>query len=74
MPKILIAALSLAGLLVIAALTTTSGRAEPALTRADSVLPPPLGTFVLLEHGPRPLHPLGLLRLAAPSRRGRRRG
>ena len=42
MPKILIAALSLAGLLVIAAaFANNGGRAEPALTRSDSVLPPP---------------------------------
>ena len=42
MPKILIAALSLAGLLVIAAVfANNGGRAEPALTRSDSVLPPP---------------------------------
>ena len=43
MPKILLlAALSLAGILALAAvLTTNSGRAEPVLTRAESVLPPP---------------------------------
>ena len=42
MPKILLAALSLAGLLVIAAVfANNGGRPEPALTRADSVLPPP---------------------------------
>ena len=42
MPKILLAALALFGLMALAAaLTTTSNRAEPALTRADSVLPPP---------------------------------
>ena len=42
MPKILLAALSLAGLLVIAAVfANNGGRAEPALTRSDSVLPPP---------------------------------
>ena len=41
MPKILLAALSLFGLMALAAiLTTNSGRAEPALTRANSVLPP----------------------------------
>ena len=45
MPKILIAALALFGLMALAAtLTTTSGRADPALTRATSVLPPPLNT------------------------------
>ena len=42
MPKILIAALALFGLMALAAaLANTSGRAEPGLSRADSVLPPP---------------------------------
>ena len=43
MPKLLLAAaLSLITLLALAAaLTTTSGRAEPTLTRSESVLPPP---------------------------------
>ena len=43
MPKILLATtLSLIAILALtAALTTNSGRAEPALTRAASVLPPP---------------------------------
>ena len=42
MPKILIAGLALVGLMALAAaLTTNSGRAEPALFRAASVLPPP---------------------------------
>ena len=42
MPKILIAGLALFGLMALAAaFANTSGRAEPALSRADSVLPPP---------------------------------
>ena len=43
MPKtLLLTALSLVGILAIAAaLTTNSGRAEPTLTRSSSVLPPP---------------------------------
>ena len=42
MPKILIAGLALFGLMALAAaFAHNSGRAEPALTRADSVLPPP---------------------------------
>ena len=41
MPKILIAALALFGLIALTAtLTTPSNRADPALTRSDSVLPP----------------------------------
>ena len=41
MPKILIAALSLFGLMALAAaLTTTTNRAEPALTRSISLHPP----------------------------------
>ena len=49
MPKILLlTALSLAGILALAAaLTTNSSRADPALTRSDSVLPPPPRTSVL---------------------------
>ena len=42
MPKILIAALALFGLMALAAaLTTNSGRADPVPSRAASVLPPP---------------------------------
>ena len=43
MPKILLAAtLSLIAILALTAiLTTTSGRAEPTLTRSISLLPPP---------------------------------
>ena len=42
MPKILLAtALSLIAILALTAILTTTSRAEPALTRAASVLPPP---------------------------------
>ena len=43
MPKLLLATgITLFGLMALAAaLTTTSGRAEPTLTRSTSVLPPP---------------------------------
>ena len=45
MPKILIAALTLFGLMALAAtLTTNSGRANPTLTPSTSLLPPPLNT------------------------------
>ena len=40
MPKLLLAALSLIGILTLAAVLTPSGRADPALTRSNSVLPP----------------------------------
>ena len=42
MLKLLAAGITLFGLIALAAaLTTTNGRAEPTLTRAESVLPPP---------------------------------
>ena len=42
MLKVFVAGITLFGLMALtAALTTTSGRADPALTRAASVLPPP---------------------------------
>lgn len=41
MPKLLIAAFALAGLLALAAALAQSGRAEPVRSRADSVLPHP---------------------------------
>ena len=45
MLKTFVAGITLVGLMALAAtLTTTSGRAEPALTRSESVLPPPLNT------------------------------
>ena len=44
MPKVLMAGLALVGLMALAAALTQSGRAEPVLSRAASVLPPPLNT------------------------------
>ena len=41
MPKILLAALALLGLMALAAAFIQSGRADPALTRSNSVMPPP---------------------------------
>ena len=42
MLKLLAAGITLFGLMALAAaLNTTSGRADPALTRSTSVLPPP---------------------------------
>ena len=72
MPKILLAALALFGLMALAAaFSQNGGRADPALTRSKSVMPPPEHPFYT-EHGPRPLYPLGLLRLGTLSRRSRR--
>ena len=60
MPKLILAALSLIGILTLAAVLTPSGRAEPAFTRSNSVLPPQ--TLVLCRRRPSrlPLHPLEL--------------
>ena len=45
MLKVFVAGITLVGLIALtAALTTTSGRADPALTHSTSVLPPPLNT------------------------------
>ena len=45
MLKLFAAGITLFGLMALAAaLTTTTNRAEPALTRSTSVLPPPLNT------------------------------
>ena len=45
MPRILlVAGLALAGLMALAVALGQSSRAEPALSRADSVLPLPLNT------------------------------
>ena len=41
MPKMLMAGLALVGLMALAAAFAQSGRAEPVLSRAASVLPPP---------------------------------
>ena len=42
MPKILLAALALLGLMALAAaFSQNGGRADPALTRSNSVMPPP---------------------------------
>ncbi len=41
MIRLLAAGLALAALFLAAAFAHNSGRAEPALTRSDSVLPPP---------------------------------
>ena len=71
MPKFLLAALSLAGILTLAAVLTPSGRADPPLSRSNSELPPPR-TIVLCRRGcgRPPFHPLGLRRLASFPRRG----
>ena len=73
MPRILlVAALALAGLLALtAAASQNGGRADPALTRSNSVMPPPEHPFYT-EHRRSPLYPLGLLRLGALPGRGRR--
>ena len=72
MPRILlVAALALAGLLALTAAAQNGGRADPALTRSNSVMPPPEHPFYT-EHRRSPLYPLGLLRLGALSRRSRR--
>ena len=73
--RLLASGITLVGLMALTAVFGQSVGSEPALTRSNSVLPPPphFGTPVLLEHRPRPLHPLGLLRLVAPPGRGRRR-
>ena len=67
MPKLLLTAtLTLITLLALTAAFNQSARPNLA-----SPLPPPhFGTSILSSAGPRPLHPLGLLRLAALSRRG----
>ena len=45
MPKMLMAGLALLGLMALAAaFANNGGRAEPVLSRAASVLPPPLNT------------------------------
>ena len=41
MPKILIAALTLFGLMALAAALTTTARPHPTITHSTSVLPPP---------------------------------
>ena len=73
MPRIFLAAgLALVGLMALAAAFAHSGgRADPALTRSNSVMPPPEHPFYT-EHRRSPLYPLGLLRLAALSGRSRR--
>ena len=50
MLRALVSALALVGLLALAAALTPSGRAEPALTRSNSELPP-LRTPVLCRRG-----------------------
>ncbi len=59
--KLILSLTTLSLLLVVAAFTHNSGRAEPALTRSDSVLPPPR-TLVLCRCRPSrpPFHPLEL--------------
>ncbi len=62
MLRALVSAFAVVGLLTLAAaFTYNSGRAAPALTRSNSVLPTPL-TPVLCSPGPSrpPLHPLEL--------------
>ena len=69
MPKMLIASLALVGLMALAAaFANNSGRADPALSRAASVLPPP--RTPVRKSRLCPLYPLGMFRLAALSRRG----
>ena len=41
MLKVFVAGIALVGLMALAAALTQSGRADPALTHATSVLPPP---------------------------------
>ncbi len=62
MLRALVSALALVGLLTLAAaFTHNSGRADPALTRSNSELPPPR-TLVLHRRRPSrpPFHPLEL--------------
>ncbi len=60
-PLKLILSLTTLSLLLVAAVFVQSGRAEPALTSSNSVLPPPR-TLVLCRRRPSrpPLHPLEL--------------
>ena len=73
MPRILlVAGLALVGLMALAAaFTHNGGRADPALTRSNSVMPPPEHPFYT-EHRRSPLYPLGLLRLGTLSGGGGR--
>ena len=70
--RLLASGIALVGLMVLTAVFAQNAGTDPALTRAESVLPPPhFGTPVLLEHRRSPpLHPLGLLRLVASPGRG----
>ena len=63
--KVILSLTALALLVAAGGVVAQSSRAEPALTRSNSVLPPPR-TPVLCRRRPSraPFHSLGLLRLA----------
>ena len=70
MLKLFAAGITLVGLMALTAVFAQSAGTEPALTRSESVLPPPPAHPFYIDTAEARSTPLGLLRLAALSRRG----